>query len=123
MIDRMIIKILILILSYVFIGIIVGLFYVAVLLSIFYLMKKIFHMNESKWTSLFKIHNGLGVYYTLIIPWLITILIMFPIIVSWFELIGLEYNILASVSIVLLLLITTAWKFYKGREVLARISR
>lgn len=80
-------------------------------------------MNESKWTSLFKIHKGLGLYYALIIPWIITILIMFPIIVSWFELIGIEYNMLAAVSIILLLLVTTAWKFYQGREDLAKISR
>ncbi|MFD1336787.1 hypothetical protein ACFQ4N_14625 [Oceanobacillus iheyensis] len=116
-------EILMLILSYVFISIIVGLFYVAMLLSVFYLMKKIFRMNESKWTSLFKIHNGLGLYYALIIPWIITIVVMFPIIVMWFELIGMEYNILASVSIILLLFVTTAWKFYKGRANLSNISR
>ncbi|MFS0749215.1 hypothetical protein [Oceanobacillus sp. 1P07AA] len=119
----MIMDILILILSYVFISIIVGLFYVVVLLSVFFLMKKVFRMNESKWTSLFKMHKGLGLYYALIIPWLITILIMFPIIVTWFEFIGVENNMLASVSIILILLVSTAWKFYKGREDLAKISR
>lgn len=121
--DRVVMEILMLILSYVLISIIVGLFYVAMLLSVFYLMKKIFRMNESKWASLFKIHNGLGLYYALIIPWIITIVVMFPIIVMWFELIGMEYNILASVSIILLLFVTTAWKFYKGRADLSNISR
>lgn len=96
-------NILLFIISYILLDIIGSVFYVAVLLLSFRLLKNIFNMDEEKWSALFKFGKGLGFYFLMLLPYLVMLIVMFLVSKIWFEFINLEYTVLGSMSVVILL--------------------
>ncbi|WP_246596301.1 hypothetical protein [Bacillus alkalicola] len=77
------------------------------------LIKKAFHMNETKWRDLFKYWKGKGLYVVMILPYLITLVIIYPLSLLWFEWINFEYSTVGAITIILLLTLTGIFKFSK----------
>lgn len=106
-------KLFIFIISYILLSLLGSLSYIGILLLAFTIMKKAFNMNENKWNTLFRYRNGKGLYFLMVLPYLITLVIILPISIFWFELINFDYRILGSISIVILLTLTGIFKFSK----------
>jgi len=106
------------IISYLLLSALFSLFFIGVLLLFFKTMKKTFHMNETKWSALFRYKNGKGLYYIMAFPYLLTLVIMFPLSKYWFELINFEYSILGTISIIILLTLTGIFKFSKLKGII-----
>jgi len=83
---------------------------------LFKLMKKAFNMNETKWNALFRYRKGKGLYYVMVLPYLVTLFIVYPISIFWFEWINFDYRVLGSVSIIILLSLTGIFKFSKVKD-------
>lgn len=88
--------------SYIVLDVISSLLYVGLLLLLFKTMKQVFNMNEEKWRTLFKYKHGKGLYSIMIFPYLLMVIIMFPITMSAFGLIGFDYKILGYLAVLLL---------------------
>ncbi|RYG71289.1 hypothetical protein EU245_14575 [Lentibacillus lipolyticus] len=95
-------KIFLLVVSYVVLDVISSLLYVGLLLLLFGTMKKIFNMNEEKWSALFKYKKGKGLYFIMVLPHLLTIAIMFPVTMVGFELINFDYKVWGYIAVILL---------------------
>lgn len=87
--------------------------FIGILLLVFTIMKKAFNMNETKWNALVRCRKGKGLYLVMVPPYLITLVILFPISMFWFELINFDYRVLGSISIIILLTLTGILKFSK----------
>src|SRR5699024_214174 len=109
-------KLLLFIISYILLSTIGSLSYVGLLFLFFWTLKKIFNMNEDKWTTLFKYRKGKGLYYVMVFPYLVMLVVMFPLSLTWFELINFEYRVLGSLSVIILLTLTLVFKFPKLKE-------
>ncbi|WP_413375888.1 hypothetical protein [Alkalihalobacillus sp. 1P02AB] len=109
-------NVLIFIMSYLVISLLVSLFYIGLLMFTFMMIKKIFHMNQAKWDSFFKFRKGRGLYYVMTLPYLLTLLIMFPLSMYWFDLIDFEFKLLSSLSMIMILTLTGIFKFSKLKE-------
>lgn len=90
------------IVSYIVLDVIGSLLYVGLLLLLFLAMKRIFIMNEEKWSSLFKYGNGKGLYFIMVFPYLLMIAIMFPVTMFGFELINFDYRVLGYIAVIML---------------------
>ncbi|PID20105.1 hypothetical protein CSV61_16425 [Sporosarcina sp. P3] len=88
--------------SYIVLNVISSLLYVGLLLLLFITMKKIFNMNEEKWSILFKYGKGKGLYSLMMIPYLLMIIVMFPVTMLGFELINFDYRVLGYIAVILL---------------------
>lgn len=75
-------------------------------------------MNETKWKSFFTYRKGIGYYIVLALPYLLTILLTFPLSIFWFELINFEYKTLGSVSIIVLQTLIGVLKFPKLKNII-----
>ncbi|MEK5522893.1 hypothetical protein [Heyndrickxia sp. FSL W8-0423] len=87
-------KIFLLIVSYIVLDVISSLIYVGLLLLLFITMKKVFNMNEEKWSAFFKYRNGKGLYSIMVFPYLLMISIMYPVTMFGFDLINFDYRVL-----------------------------
>ncbi|WP_280771578.1 hypothetical protein [Salipaludibacillus daqingensis] len=103
--------------SYILLSVLTGLFYIGVLLLFIWTIKKIFNMNETKWNALFRFRENKGVYVVFIFPYLLTIVMMIPLIIVWFDMITFEYSVISSISIVMLLTISGIVKFSKLNDI------
>ena len=92
----------VIVVSYVVLDVISSLLYVGLLLLLFSTMKKIFNMNEEKWSALFKYRKGKGLYSIMVFPYLLMIAIMFPVSMLGFELINFDYRILGYIAVIML---------------------
>lgn len=108
------------ILAFIFSGLLLSilgsLFYICLLLLFFAAIKKVFHMDETKWYDLFRYKKGKGFLFLMILPYVITILIIFGISMYWFELINFNHVLAGSLAITILLTITGTIKFFKLRR-------
>ncbi|MBU6079993.1 MULTISPECIES: hypothetical protein [Allobacillus] len=95
-------RIFLFVVSYVVLDVISSLLYVGLLLLLFSTMKKIFNMNEEKWSALFKYRKGKGLYSIMVFPYLLMIAIMFPVSMLGFELINFDYRILGYIAVIML---------------------
>ncbi|MFA1819363.1 hypothetical protein ACDX78_03995 [Virgibacillus oceani] len=111
-------NIIIIIISYILLSTAGSVAYVGILLSFFMVVKRIFNMDESKWNSFFKYKKGSGLYFAMVFPYLVTLIIMFPLSVFWFDLIHFEYRISGSIFIISLLALTGLFKFPKLKGML-----
>ena len=109
--------ILLFIFSYVLLDIIGSVFYIGVLLLSFWLLKKIFNMDEDKWNALFKFGKGKGFYFMMLFPYLVMLVVMFSVSKVWFEFINFEYSVLGSLSVVILLTLIIIFAFPKLRGI------
>lgn len=103
--------------SYVLLDIAGSVFYLAVLLFSFWLMKKLFNMNENKWNALFNFGKGLGFYFIIIFPYLFMLVVLFLVSKAWFEFIHIKYSVLGSLSVVLLLALLMIIAFPKLKNI------
>lgn len=109
---------LVFVLTYILITIIFYIFFVGIILLFILIIKITFKMNETKWTSFFSYRKGIGYYIVLAFPYLLTVLIMFPLSKFWFELINFEYKALGSLTIVVLLTLFGMFKFSKLKNMI-----
>ncbi len=103
---------------YILLNVIGSLSYVGILLMFFMLIKTVFHMNGTKWDSLFRFKKGRGLYALMTFPYVIMLTIMFPLSIFWFDLINFKYRMLGSIAIIILLTITGIFKFPKLKRML-----
>lgn len=73
-------------------------------------------MNEAKWDSFFEYKKGKGLYFLMIFPYLLMLVMMLPLSIFWFELMNFKYKVLGSISIIFLLTLTGMFKFFKFKE-------
>lgn len=59
-------------------------------------------MDEEKWSTLFEYRKGKGLYSIMIFPYLLMIIVMYPVTLFGFELINFEYKILGYIAVILL---------------------
>lgn len=90
------------IVAYISLNIISSVLYVGLLLLFFRAMKRIFNMNEDKWSALFKYRKGKGLYFIMIFPILLMIATMYPVSISLFKLINFEHAVLGYLAVILL---------------------
>src|SRR5690625_4557270 len=102
--------------SYILLSIIGSLSYVGILLLFLMTLKKIFNMNEDKWSALFKFDGGKGMFFMLVFPYLIMLIAMFPISMLWFEFINFDHKYLGSITIIILLTLTFIFKLPKLKK-------
>lgn len=113
---------LIIIISYVLISIIVSIVYVGVVLTTFMLMKKVFRMNEARWEQFFSYKKGLGLYLVLVIPYFLTLAILYPPSLFWFDWLDVTYKVPTTSFIFLLLVLITLWKLPKLKDLRKKLS-
>lgn len=65
-------------------------------------MKKFCNMNEERWSILFEYGKGKGLYSVMVIPYLLMIVVMFPVTMFGFELINFDYRVLGYIAVILL---------------------
>lgn len=94
-------KIFLLVVTYLVLNIISSLLYVGLLLLLFITVKKLFHMNEEKWSAFFQYRNGKGLYSIMVVPYFIMIAIMFPVTVVGFELIHYDDQVLGYIAVMI----------------------
>lgn len=109
-------KIFLFVVSYIVLDVISSLLYVGLLLLLFVTMKKIFNMNEEKWSNLFKYRKGKGLYTLMVFPYLVMIAIMFPVTMLAFELINFDYRVLGYIAVIMLPTLILFLKLPKLRE-------
>lgn len=85
-------------------------------LGFFTVTKKIFNMNEDKWSTFFEYKNGKGFYFSVFFPYVVTMILSYPLSLLWFTFIQYEHKTLGSLLITLLLIITGLFKFYKIKK-------
>jgi len=95
-------NILLFVVSYIVLDVSSSLLYVGLLLLLFITLKKTFTMNEEKWSALFKYRKGKGLYCIMVFPYVLMIMIMFPVTMFGFELINFEYKILGYIAVIML---------------------
>ena len=104
--------------SYIILDILGSLGYVAILLFFVFMMKRMFHMNESKWTSVFEWKDGKGMFAFLLVPYLLMLLMLFPLSVTGFTWIGFEHRYLSSVIVMVILTLTMIVKLPRLKKCL-----
>src|SRR5699024_11947385 len=97
-------KLLLFIISYILLSTIGSLSYVGLLFLFFWTLKKIFNMNEDKWTTLFKYRKGKGLYYVMVFSYLVMLVVMFPLSLTWFDLINFYYRVFCSFFVFILVI-------------------
>ena len=100
--------------SYIVLDVISSLLYVGLLLLLVRAMKKIFNMNEEKWSTLFKYRKGL--YSIMVFPYVLMLALMFPISMLGFELINFDYSILGYIAVIMLPTLILLLKLPKFKE-------
>lgn len=83
-------------------NVISSLLYVGLLLLLFIIMKKVYNMNEEKWSTLFEYGKGKGLYSIMVIPYVLMIVVMFPVTMFGFELINFDYRVFGYLAVILL---------------------
>lgn len=91
------------IISYILLDIVGSVFYVGLLLIFFLIVGKVFKMNGDKWNALFKFGKGIGFYFMMLFPYLVMLVVIFGASEMWFDMINFKYNVLGSLSVVILL--------------------
>lgn len=109
-------KIFLFVVSYLVLNIISSFLYVGLLLLLFLTMKKIFNMNEEKWSALFKYSNGKGLYSIMVFPYILMVAIMFPVTIFGFELIHFDYIVLGYIAVIMLPTLILFLKLPKLKE-------
>lgn len=109
-------KIFLFVVTYIVLDVISSLLYVGLLLLLFITMKKMFKMNEEKWSALFKYRKGKGLYFIMVFPYLLMIAIMFPVTMFGFELINFDYRVLGYIAVILLPTLILFLKLPKLKE-------
>lgn len=88
--------------SYILLNILCSVLYVGFLLLMFILIKKTFNMNEDNWTSLFNYKEGNGLRFLMVVPFLITSALLFPVSIYSFKLINFNYPGIGYLAVILL---------------------
>lgn len=91
-----------LVVTYSILNVISSLLYVGLLLFLFGAMKKTFKMNEEKWSSFFRYRKGKRLSFIMVSPYLLVIVIMYPLTMLGFDLIHLEYRISGYIAAIML---------------------
>lgn len=73
-------------------------------------------MNEEKWSTLFKYRKGKGLYSIMVFPYLLMIVIMFPITMFGFEWINFDYRFLGYIAVIMLPTLILFLKLPKLKE-------
>lgn len=108
--------------SYLLISVVVSIAYIGIVLASFMLMKKLFKMNETKWDHFFRYKNGFGLYLALVLPYLLTLAILYPATLVWFDWIDVTYKLAATNFIFLLLALTGLWKLPKLKQLKQKLD-
>ncbi len=95
-----------------------ALMYVGLMLLFFYTVKLIFHMDEAKWTKLFTLKNGAGLYMMLALPYLFMLVIVFYASKVWFGFIQTDFSIVSALVFVALLTFSFLMHMPKLKNVL-----
>lgn len=109
-------KLFLFVVSYIVLDVISSLLYVGLLLLLFITMKKVFNMNEQKWSTLFKYRKGKGLYSIMVFQYLLMIAIMFPVTMFGFELINFDYRVLGYIAVIMLPTLILFLKLPKLKE-------
>ncbi|WP_297522902.1 hypothetical protein [uncultured Clostridium sp.] len=100
-------------LSYVLLSVLSSLMCVGILMLVLKGMKMTFDMDGEKWNRTLGYKTGSGLYYILAGTYIFTVLVMLPISVIWFNVVGIENPILGSVIIMVALTVSGGIKFPK----------
>lgn len=111
-------NILLFVLSYIGLNIVGSLLYVGLLLSFFIIASKVFQMDETKWSTLFNVRKGTGLLYIMLLPYILMLVILFPISVVWFKTVQFEYAFSGAFTVIVLLTATLLFKLPKIKRFL-----
>jgi len=109
-------KLFVIVISYILLNLLGSLSYIGILLLFLVFIKEMWSMNEAKWEALFTYQKGKGMYYVMSFPYLLTLILLFPLSMFWFEWIDFEYRVAGSLSIIVLLTLTGIINFSKLRN-------
>lgn len=103
-------------LSYFFLSVIGSLLYVALIIGFFVMMKKLFHMDEEKWSKFFKFKNNIGLYMVILLPFIMMLAVIFWASKVWFDFIQIEHSLLCALAVIAILTITLIFNLPKLKK-------